>query len=58
MNLAMILHMKLGTVPLTVVGGAYGARKFKKLSSVYDYSVKLGLAISIVSGILIFIFAS
>lgn len=50
--------MKLGTVPLTVVGGAYGARKFKKLSSVYDYSVKLGLAISIVSGILIFIFAS
>lgn len=29
-NLAMIPHMGLGTATLTVVGAAYGARKFKK----------------------------
>lgn len=56
-NLAMIPHMGLGTATLTVVGAAYGARKFKKLITAYDYSVKFGLAISIISSILIFIFA-
>ncbi|KZX16879.1 multidrug export protein MepA [Methanobrevibacter cuticularis] len=56
-NLAMIPHMGLGTATLTVVGAAYGGRKFKKLITAYDYSVKLGLAISVVSGIIIFLFA-
>jgi len=56
-NLAMIPHMGLGTATLTVVGAAFGARNFKKLISAYDYSVKLGLAISITSGIIIFVFA-
>lgn len=56
-NLAMIPHIGLGTATLTVVGAAYGARKFKKLIVAYDYSIKLGLAISIVVGAVIFIFA-
>jgi MATE family, multidrug efflux pump len=56
-NLAMIPHMGLGTATLTVVGAAYGGKKFKKLITAYDYSVKLGLAISITSGVIIFIFA-
>ena len=56
-NLAMIPHIGLGTATLTVGGAAYGARKFKKLIVAYDYSIKLGLAISIVVGAVIFIFA-
>ena len=56
-NLAMIPHMGLGTATLTVVGVSYGARKFKKLICTYDYAVKLGLSISIATGIIIFIFA-
>lgn len=56
-NLAMIPHIGLGTATLTVIGAAYGGRKFKKLITGYDYSIKLGLGISIVSGIIIFIFA-
>lgn len=56
-NLAMIPHIGLGTATLTVVGAAYGGRKFKKLITAYDYSIKFGLSISILAGILIFIFA-
>ncbi|OQD58587.1 putative transporter protein [Methanobrevibacter arboriphilus JCM 13429 = DSM 1125] len=56
-NLAMIPHMGLGTATLTVVGAAYGARKFKKLITTYNYSVKFGLSISIISSIIIFVFA-
>lgn len=56
-NLAMIPHMGLGTATLTVIGAAYGARKFKKLITTYNYSVKLGLSISIVTSIIIFVFA-
>lgn len=56
-NLAMIPHIGLGTATLTVVGAAYGGRKFKKLITAYDYSIKFGLSISIIAGILIFIFA-
>jgi putative MATE family efflux protein len=56
-SLAMIPHMGLATATLTVVGAAYGAKKFKKLTTTYNYSVKLGLSISTVVGTLIFIFA-
>lgn len=56
-NLAMIPHMGLGTATLTVIGAAYGGRKFKKLATTYNYSVKLGLSISTIAGIMIFIFA-
>ena len=56
-NLAMIPHMGLGSATLTVVGAAFGGKNFKKLRITYDYAVKLGLAISIASGILIFVFA-
>ncbi len=57
-NLAMIPHMGLGTATLTVVGAAYGARKFKKMITTYNYAIKLGLAISVIVGILMFVFAS
>ena len=56
-TLAMIPHMGLGTATLTVIGAAYGARKFKKLTTTYNYSIKLGLTISTIIGILVFIFA-
>jgi len=56
-NLAMIPHMGLGTATLTVIGAAFGAKKFKKLRTTYDYSIKLGLSISVISGIIILIFA-
>ncbi|MCL2115060.1 MAG: MATE family efflux transporter [Methanobrevibacter sp.] len=57
-SLAMIPHMGLATATLTVVAAAYGGRKFKKLIDSYNYSIKLGLSISTIVGILVFIFAS
>ncbi|MDR0900237.1 MAG: MATE family efflux transporter [Methanobrevibacter sp.] len=56
-NFAMIPHMGIATATLTVVGAAFGAKKIKKLINAYNYSIKLGLGISIATGILIFIFA-
>jgi len=56
-SLAMIPHMGLATATLTVIGAAYGGKKFKKLTTTYNYSIKLGLTISTIIGILIFIFA-
>lgn len=49
-------YAELGTTILTVVGAVYDTKKFKKLSTAYNHSVKLSLPISIISSILIFIF--
>lgn len=56
-NLAMIPHMGIGTATLTVVGAAFGAKNFKKLQKAYNYSIKLGLSISLAIGFIILLFA-
>ena len=57
-QLAMIPLIGLGTAVLTVCGVAYGAHNHKNLKTAHSYSIKLGFAISIVLGAVMFIFSS
>lgn len=57
-QLAMIPLIGLGTAVLTVCGVAYGAHNHKNLRTAHSYSIKLGFAISIALGAIMFVFSS
>ena len=57
-QLAMIPLIGLGTAVLTVAGVAYGARNYENLKTAHSYSIKLGFAISIALGIVMYVFSS
>ena len=57
-QLAMIPLIGLGTAVLTVAGVAYGAHNYQNLKTAHSYSIKLGFAVSIVLGAVMFIFSS
>ena len=57
-QLAMIPLIGLGTAVLTVAGVAYGAHNHNNLKTAHSYSIKLGFAISIALGAVMFIFSS
>ena len=56
-QLAMIPLIGIGTAVLTVAGVAYGAHNYKNLQTAHSYSIKLGFAVSIALGIVIYIFS-
>ena len=57
-QLSMIPLIGLGTAVLTVAGVAYGARNYTNLKTAHSYSIKLGFAISILLGAIMFIFSA
>ena len=57
-QLAMIPLIGLGTAVLTVAGVAYGARNYNNLKTCHSYAIKLGFAISIALGAVMFVFSS
>ena len=57
-QLAMIPLIGLGTAVLTVAGVAYGAHNHVNLKTAHSYSIKVGFAISIILGIIMFVFSS
>ena len=57
-QLCMIPLLGLGTAVLTVCGVAYGAHNHVNLKTAHSYSIKLGFAISITMGIVMFIFSN
>ena len=57
-QLAMIPLIGIGTAVLTVAGVAFGARNHTNLKTAHSYSIKLGFAISVVMGIVMFIFSN
>jgi len=57
-QLAMIPLIGLGTAVLTVAGVAYGARNYQNLKTSHSYAIKLGFAISIALGAVMFVFSS
>jgi len=57
-QLAMIPLIGIGTAVLTVAGVAYGAHNHENLQTAHSYSIKLGFAISIALGAIMFIFSS
>ena len=56
-QLTMIPLLGMGTAVLTVSGVAYGAHNYENLKTAHSYSIKLGFAISIALGIVMFIFS-
>ena len=57
-QLAMIPLIGLGTAVLTVCGVAYGAHNHENLRTAHSYSIKLGFAISIALGAIMFVFST
>lgn len=57
-QLAMIPLIGIGTAVLTVSGVAYGARNYENLKTSHSYSIRLGFALSIALGAIMFIFSS
>lgn len=56
-QLAMIPLIGIGTAVLTVAGVAYGAHNYKNLQTAHSYSIKVGFAVSILLGAIMFIFS-
>ena len=56
-QLCMIPLIGIGTAVLTVAGVAYGAHNYKNLKTAHSYSIKIGFAISILLGAIMYIFA-
>lgn len=56
--MAMIPPIGIGTATITVAGAAYGARKYKNLSTALSYAAKLGVGIAVVTGVFTYFFAS
>jgi len=55
--MAIIPLVAVGTSVITLSGVAYGARKYQNLRIAHTYSIKLGLAVASITGVLTFIFA-
>jgi putative MATE family efflux protein len=54
---AIIPIVAIGTSVISVAGAAYGARQFLKLRTVHNFSIMLGVAISLAVSAITFIFA-
>lgn len=57
-QLSMIPLIGIGTAVLTVAGVAYGAHNYVNLKTAHIYSIKLGFAISIILGVIMFAFSA
>ena len=57
-QLCMIPLIGLGTAVLTVAGVAYGAHNYNNLKTAHSYSIKVGFAISIALGIVMYVFSN
>ncbi len=57
-QLSMIPLIGLGTAVLTVAGVAYGAHNYKNLQTAHSYSIKVGFAVSILLGAIMYIFSA
>ena len=57
-QLCMIPLLGLGTAVLTVAGVAFGAHNYKNLKTAHSYSIKVGFAISIALGAIMYIFSN
>jgi putative MATE family efflux protein len=55
--MVMILPIGIGTAAITVVGAAFGARKYDNLKTALNYGAKLGFGIAIIVGLILYIFA-
>jgi putative MATE family efflux protein len=56
--IAMIPPIGIGTAAITVAGAAYGARKYENVSIALKYSVKLAIGISLLTSLIIYVFAA
>ena len=57
-QLAMIPLIGIGTAVLTVAGVSYGAHNYNNLKTSHSFSIKLGFALSISLGVIMFVFSA
>ena len=57
-QMAMIPLIGIATAVITVAGVAYGSRDGDKLKTAHSYSIKIGFAVSIILGAIMYIFSS
>ena len=56
--MVMIPLIGIATAVITVAGVAYGSRDGDKLKTAHSYSIKLGFIVSIILGVIIYVFSS
>jgi putative MATE family efflux protein len=54
---AVVPLIGIGTSLVAVAGAAYGAREYRKLKIAHSYSIKIGIGIALLTGLLTWIFA-
>jgi len=54
---AVVPLIGIGTSLVAVAGAAYGAREYRKLQTAHSYSIKIGIGIALLTGLLTWIFA-
>ena len=54
---AVVPLIGIGTSLVAVAGAAYGAREYRKLQTAHSYSIRIGIGIALLTGILTWIFA-
>lgn len=57
-QLAMIPLIGIGTAVLTVAGVSYGAHNYNNLKTSHSFSIKLGFALSIALGVVMYVFSA
>ena len=54
---AVVPEIAIATTLISVIGAAYGARKYRNLTLAHGYAIRLGIMIAAVMAVLIFVFA-
>lgn len=57
-QLAMIPLIGIGTAVLTVAGVSYGAHNYNNLKTSHSFSIKIGFALSIALGVVMYVFSA
>jgi Na+-driven multidrug efflux pump len=55
--MAIIPIISVGTATIAIVGANYGARKYENITIAHHYSMKVGLLVALVTGVLTYVFA-
>lgn len=56
--IGMVPAIGIGMAAITVAGSSYGSKKYDNVSTVLNYSAKLAVGVALITGLIIYVFAS